>query len=71
MRLKRKAFESHKRTGEEMLGSNFNKEVKTIPIIRITTDIGKGTATEPYRTGFEYWDTKGKLLFVTEADESD
>lgn len=56
---------------EEMYNSNFNKEVKTIPIIRITTDIGKGTTTEPHRTGFEYWDMDGNLLFVTEADESD
>ncbi len=51
--------------------SNYNKEIKRIPIIRVTTDIGSGTETDPFRLGFEYWDMDGKLLFITEAEEKE
>ena len=47
-----------------------NKEIKIIPVIRIATEIGKGTHEDPFRLGFEYWDTKNNLLFVCDADEN-
>ncbi len=56
---------------KRVLRSNYNKEVKRIPIIRITTEIGTGSEKNPYRLGFEYWDMGGNLLFVTEATEDD
>lgn len=46
----------------------YIKEVKVVSIIRIATLIGSGTAEDPTRDGFEYWDQEGNLLFVTEAN---
>lgn len=43
------------------------EDIKVIPVIKAVRQIGNGTDENPYRTGIEYRDLDGKVLFVTEA----
>ena len=47
----------------------IKRKAEVIPVIKLVTEIGKGTDNDPYRAGIEYWDTDGNLLFVTDATE--
>ena len=45
----------------------MKEQIKVVPVIRVVCQIGNGTAANPYRTGIEYRDLNGKVLFITEA----
>lgn len=45
----------------------MKEQIKVVPVIKIVCQIGNGTKEDPYRTGVEYRDLNGKVLFITEA----
>lgn len=47
------------------------EEIKVIPVIKAVCQIGDGSTERPYRTGIEYRDLDGKVLFITEAERSE
>lgn len=49
-------------------GGKMKEEIKVIPVIRVVCEIGNGSKESPCRTGIEYRDLDGKILFITESD---
>ena len=47
------------------------EKIKVIPVIKVVCQIGDGSKSRPYRTGIEYRDLDGKVLFITEAERSE
>ncbi len=48
----------------------MQEQIKVVPVIKVTCQIGNGSAESPFRTGIEYRDLNGKVLFITEAEYS-
>lgn len=49
-------------------GGKMKEEIKVIPVIRVVCEIGDGSIESPCRTGIEYRDLDGRVLFITESD---
>lgn len=47
------------------------EEIKVIPVIKVVCQIGDGSKESPCRTGIEYRDLDGRVLFITEAEQLD